>query len=229
MSLDPPPRMDGPGGWERDGTGPMDQEAINRDVAAYQLPPATPEQLARHLPDWAASFMLDDEAQDSYERERSTEAAAAYRAVAGRSWEALDAGDGSAEGDDSAGLSAFTPEEVAEDYGLPLETVVMELGHLGIDLSTVRPSESPIRSFCSTQQIKDLLQFVATTDPIAAREALADSTLEELSAEQPLSAEALSDLCEQHGIPLVLGVQTRLPTVDFAALVAYAEREAAFL
>eukprot|EP00326_Haptolina_ericina_P019915 CAMPEP_0181200294 /NCGR_PEP_ID=MMETSP1096-20121128/17680_1 /TAXON_ID=156174 ORGANISM="Chrysochromulina ericina, Strain CCMP281" /NCGR_SAMPLE_ID=MMETSP1096 /ASSEMBLY_ACC=CAM_ASM_000453 /LENGTH=221 /DNA_ID=CAMNT_0023290627 /DNA_START=42 /DNA_END=707 /DNA_ORIENTATION=+ len=221
--------MDGPGGWERDGTGPMDQEAINRDVAAYQLPPATPEQLARHLPDWAASFMLDDEAQDSYERERSTEAAAAYRAVAGRSWEALDAGDGSAEGDDSAGLSAFTPEEVAEDYGLPLETVVMELGHLGIDLSTVRPSESPIRSFCSTQQIKDLLQFVATTDPIAAREALADSTLEELSAEQPLSAEALSDLCEQHGIPLVLGVQTRLPTVDFAALVAYAEREAAFL
>mmetsp|Transcript_24803 Transcript_24803/g.52710 ORF Transcript_24803/g.52710 Transcript_24803/m.52710 type:complete len:260 (-) Transcript_24803:271-1050(-) len=204
---------------------PMDQEAVDRDFAAYQRQPASPQELASHLPSWAASFMLDDVAQQKYERELAFSAAREFSAVEGRSWEGL-------EYDDDAGLPAFTASEIADDYSIPVETVLTRMGQLGVDIETHSVSK-PVKEYCSESQIQELLSFVALTDPIAAREALSDATVFELSVDGggdcPLSSDALVQLCKQHDIPLVLGVDTRLDRTDHEALVALAEREAAFL
>lgn len=61
----------------------------------------------------------------------------------GRSWEGID---------ESAGLSSFTAAEIAEDYGLPLETVMTEIKRLGLNLNAMSPVDSPIKSVCSEDQ-----------------------------------------------------------------------------
>ena len=44
-----------------------------------------------------------------------------------------------------------------------------------------------------------------------------------------MRSSSAADRCKEHDIPLVLGAETRLDRVDHDALVAFAEREAAFL
>eukprot|EP00966_Prymnesium_polylepis_P210438 4873035-Prymnesium_polylepis.1 len=203
----------------------MDRNAIQKDLENYQRPAATPEQLAPHLPAWAASLMLDDDAQESYEYDMSSAAARDFNAIDGRTWEGL-------EYDDDAGLPSFTASEIADDYSIPLEIVFERIGQLGVDIEE-HSVNTPVKSICNEEQIKELLNFVALTDPIAARESLADVTVFELSQEgggdSPLAPDALVRLCKEHDIAAVLGADTRLNRVDHEALVALAEREAAFM
>lgn len=208
------------------GSSSIDKNALNRDLSAFQRPPATPQEVASHLPSWAASIMLDQEAQASYASEIAASAAREYNAVEGRTWEDLDY-------DGDAGLSSFTASEIAEDYSLPVETVLTRLVELGVDIKSESAVDTPIKAFCTSEQLKAMSDFVALTDPIAAREALSDTSVLEISVEgggdSPLSSDTLVQLCERHDIPLVLGIHTRLNLVDHEALIAIAEAEEAFM
>lgn len=207
---------------------PIDSDALKIDQAAFDRPLATPEQLAKHIPSWAANLMLDEEANGAYQTARSKEAAAQFKPVDGRTWNSLDGIDD--ERADDAGLRDFTPSEVAEDYGLPVETVLATMSQLGVEVEE-GTADAPIKATCTDAHVSELLAFVSSADPIAAREELADLSLLELADELPaaIDAEVLLRLCAQHEIALVCGASTRLPHDEYAALVAYAERETAFL
>lgn len=185
--------------------------------------PAAPEELASHLPDWAASIMLDDDANAEYEMVVSVRRAAERRTrvVDGR-WDGLED-----EGAD-AGAQEFTPRELAEDYNLPLETAMTQLLAIGVSRDRLA-ADRPVKSFCSESQLVELLSFLNTCDPIACREQLADETLAELAVRRPpLGAAQLVRLCESHGMLATLGEETRLGRADHGMLADLAEREANF-
>lgn len=203
----------------------IDQAALMEDMRTYSRREQTPEERAASLPAWAAAFILDDDVREAYERDISAATAREYRVVEGRTWEELNH-------DGDLGLSSFTAHEIAEDYMIPEETVLTFMKDIGVDISESNV-KGPLKKFCSEKQVNEMLSFVASTDPIAAREALSDATILDISAEgegeTPLSAEMLVQLCKRHEIPLVLGINTRLNHDDYEALIALADREAAFM
>ena len=70
-----------------------------------------------------------------------------------------------------------------------------------------------------TPQVGKLLEFLALADPIAERERLIDETISQLGEDFELEEAAMRELCEQQGIPLVLGAQTRISCEDYGALL----------
>lgn len=68
-------------------------------------------------------------------------------------------------------------------------------------------------------QVSELLAFLGTADPIAERERLIDETLQQLGEDFDLAEDELRQLCEEEGIPLVLGVQTCISCEDYSALL----------
>ena len=216
-----------------DGKYPMDYGAQERErqlgMREIDEKPATAEQLAAHLPSWAADLMLDPDANDEYESTQASTRAKELNAkrVEGRTWEEMDVSDMEGSG---AGMAEFTADELAEDYQLPLETVCAALLSYGVDIKRLR-IDTPIKSVCSKQQLSSLLHFLGSADPIACREELCEDTLTEL-AESPdveLTAEALLQLCRANQISAVLGVDTHVKIEDVQTLLDAAEREAAFL
>jgi hypothetical protein len=209
---------------------PIDWMAVERDRQDMQSEkPATPEQLAVHLPDWAASMTLDPDEKEDYESSQARLRVAAARAkgvVEGRSWDGIYLSDQDGEG---AGMPEFTAEELSEDYQLPLETVVTALLSLGVDATRLSVRQ-PIRQMCTNQQEAELLAFLTSADPIACREELCESTLSELAETTfpELTADELLRLCEQQQIKTVLGVETRVFAEDYEALANSAELEIAW-
>ena len=114
----------------------------------FAAPPATPQKLASHLPSWAAEIMLNEETNEAYESEMGRRRSSRIRkqSVDGRVWEELDEDGAFADGEyedgggsGAAGMANFTPEELADDYGLPFETVCeFMLLQLGIDKARLR-------------------------------------------------------------------------------------------
>ena len=204
---------------EEFGNARIDQPQVEEDAAAWAetQAPASGDELSAHLPDWAKPILREREA---YEREQKTQRAAEFRPVDGRMWE---------EGGDSAGgLRDFTPEEIADDYSLPLESVVAELEEIGVPAAKLEPPWRPLKEVCSPEQESSVLDFVSTADPIALRSLLAPDTVEDLADELELPVDLLTDLCARHGVRLAAGAQTRLPVAEHAILAERAETERAF-
>ena len=211
------------GRWQEEveefGNARIDQPQVEEDAAAWAetQAPASGDELSAHLPDWAKPILREREA---YEREQKTQRAAEFRPVDGRMWE---------EGGDSAGgLRDFTPEEIADDYSLPLESVVAELEEIGVPAAKLEPPWRPLKEVCSPEQESSVLDFVSTADPIALRSLLAPDTVEDLADELELPVDLLTDLCARHGVRLAAGPQTRLPVAEHAILAERAETERAF-
>lgn len=212
------------------GSLPIDTGALERERREDNFRVASREEMAEHLPAWASDIMLDDDATDEYEAEQARRRAKYLneRRVDDRSWDALDIEyDDDASAGEGAGMAEFTPEELAEDYSLPLETVVTFMLSIGVDPKRLR-LRTPVKGVCTAQQQGELLAFLGSTDPIAAREELCESTLEELAEAVSLSAEQLLRLCEQNEIPTVLGEETRIPADEERTLLDAVEREQAF-
>ena len=83
----------------------------------------------------------------------------------------------------------------------------------------------PVKDVCTQQQLSELVAFVGSCDPIAAREELCESTLEEIAEDLPLSADELLALCRKNEIAALLGTETRIHADDYASLLAAAEVE----
>ena len=225
-----PPRLSG----DQDGSLPMDYERLQeeRQLGKREVDdkPATAMELAAHLPSWAADILLDPDANNEYESTQANARARELNArrVEGRTWEELEVTNMDGEG---AGMSEFTAEELAEDYQLPLETIIAALLSYGVDPKRLR-IDAPVKSVCAAQQLTELLHFVGSADPIACREELCESTLEEL-AEAPdatlTNPEDWLRLCRTNSISANLGVMTRVLKADLPALLDAAEREAAFI
>ena len=135
----------------------IDQRSLEQEEHdVWDKPPATREEMAAELPAWAASIMLDGDVRDEYENDRANAQAAAFRSVSGRNWEDM-VSDSEEEmmgmGGDSAGMGAFTPVEIAEDYNLPPEAVLTRLLSMGIAADEKLPSR-PVRDVCNAQQAR---------------------------------------------------------------------------
>ena len=207
---------------------PIDFEATERESREEaRRPPARANELAAHLPPWAAAIALDPIANQEYEttQQRGRAAALKKTSVEGRTWEGLDS-EWDPEGA-TAGAAQFTPSELAEDYNLPLEGVCEALIELGVPPARVKLGR-PVRSFCSQSQLAQLLEYLATCDPIAAREARAEETLEEMADGTRFSADDLVALCRQSSIAVVLGADTRIQANEVARLRESMERELAW-
>ena len=207
---------------------PIDFEATERESREEaRRPPARANELAAHLPPWAAAIALDPVANQEYEttQQRGRAAALKKTSVEGRTWEGLDS-EWDPEGA-TAGAAQFTPSELAEDYNLPLEGVCEALIELGVPPARVKLGR-PVRSFCSQSQLAQLLEYLATCDPIAAREARAEETLEEMADGTRFSADDLVALCRQSSIAVVLGADTRIQANEVARLRESMERELAW-
>ena len=185
---------------------------------------ATRSEMAEYLPPWAQEIMLDDDVNDEYEGVQVSQRAAYLheRRVEGRLWDEDDYES------DGAGMAEFTPDELSEDYALPLETVVAYMLAIGVDAKRLN-LEKPVKGMCSPEQITELTAFLSSVDPIAAREELCESTLEELADGMPLTADELLNLCRQNDISALIGVETRIKVDDLDSLLDAAEREIAFL
>lgn len=185
---------------------------------------ASRAEMAECLPAWAAELMLNPEVADEYEIDQASRRAAELHAkrVDGRSWDDMHAHEG-----EGAGMAEFTPEELAEDYGLPLETVCEQMLALGVEAKRL-DMRAPVKGACTQQQQAELLAFLGSADPIAAREELCDRTLSEMADSLPLSEEQLLALCRQNEIRTVLGAETRIRADDHASLLDAAELEIAF-
>lgn len=204
---------------------PIDTDAIDRERMMDDYKTASRAELAEYLPPWASEMMLDEEANEEYETDQASRRAAYLNSkrVKGRSWDEIDM-----EESDGAGMAEFTPEELAEDYSLPLETVLAFTLSLGVDPKRLIVN-APVKGVCSPQQLAELLAFLGCTDPIAAREELCESTLEELADGTPLSPDDFLVLCQQNEITALLGIETRIKADDVDLLLDAAEREIAFL
>lgn len=214
----------------------IDEMRLERERVEEQLgPPASADELALHLPPWAQQLMLDPEANEEYEAAQvRARAKTLYdNRVVGRTWEGDDlVHDASAYGGygDEAGVPHYTVEELADDYRLPVETVCAQLLELGVTPQQLQ-IRTPVKSFCSSQQLAQLAEILTSADPIAARESYVDLTLRELAEERvtELSADQLLWLCKKNKIAAVLGVETRVLVDDYDLLLELADREAAFL
>ena len=211
------------------------------DMSAYTEPQATPQDLAAHLPDWAAEMMLDETSNAAYETDQVRRRASALNArrVEGRSWEGFEilseeeqSLNGVVEGGSGVGMAEYTAEELAEDYQLPIETVVESMLQLGVDVARLRKNlRKPVKSVCSSQQLRELMAFLGGADPIACREALCERTLDEIAEEETpglTSAQLLQLVSQEEAVAQVLGVEARLGTAEYAQLIERAEREIAF-
>ena len=185
--------------------------------------------------------MLNEETNEAYENEMGRRRSSRIRkqSVDGRVWEELDEDGAFADGEyedgggsGAAGMANFTPEELADDYGLPFETVCeFMLLQLGIDKARLRDHlRQPVKQLCTNQQLGELLAFLGSADPIACRDALSEQPLSELAEEETpgLSAEQLLQLCGDE-VAQVIGVEARISRVEYAILLERAEREIAFL
>ena len=126
----------------------IDQRSMDNEQELWDKPVATREEMASVIPDWAAGLMLEGERRDEYESERADEQTRSYRKVDGRDWAEMYGDSDEAltgMGGDSAGMGAFTPVEISEDYNLPTETVtlVLALGLYPPDRDGANPSHDP--------------------------------------------------------------------------------------
>jgi len=170
---------------------------------------APAERLAKHVPGWAAEMMLDDDKQREYRRSQNAARAKSYRAVKGRTWS-----DGEGDEGDEGGLDSFTPREIAEDYGVPVELLLGEMGAQGVDPSRLQ-LDRPLRDCCTTSQarpprpsrpmhtlrpdrfpaqVAHMVGYVYGLDPIEAREAFADETIGEAADEMGVDVRSPPDL-----------------------------------
>lgn len=209
-----------------DGREPMDVAALERDRLEMAADvPATAEQLAAHLPPWAADLMLDEDANTEYESTQARSRAAQI--------EQTRADERDPNEFERGGMAEFTPEELAEDYDVPIEMICAQLLAMGMpsDRLDVR---APVKRTCSRVLLEELLNFLGAADRIAMREELCDSTINELAEGVPFSAEQLLILCQKEELGSdvglrALGIETRLRQADAAMLLDLIEREAAFL
>uniref|UniRef100_A0A7S2I6L2 Uncharacterized protein n=1 Tax=Haptolina brevifila TaxID=156173 RepID=A0A7S2I6L2_9EUKA len=208
---------------------PIDFEATERErVQDARGPKATPEQLAHYLPPWAQALMLDADANAEYEETQVRSRAAAMHAmrVKGRTWEES----GLEIQGDSAGMEQFTPEELGDDYQIPVEAVCAAIIKLGVNGERLKVRQ-PVKSFCTQAQQAELLEFLSTVDPIAVREEYVEYTLTEIAEDElqgKLSPEQLVILCSAHSISAVLGAESRVCCDDYPRLMELAAREAFF-
>jgi hypothetical protein len=207
----------------------IDQRSMDNEQELWDKPVATREEMASVIPDWAAGLMLEGERRDEYESERADEQTRSYRRVDGRDWAEMYGDSDEAltgMGGDSAGMGAFTPVEISEDYNLPPETVLTRMASMGVHVDEELPRR-PVNAVCAPEQVTELLHYVAGADAIAEREALIDETLSELASEFGLTCERLEELCEEQRVTLVLGPQTRLRNEDYGALLSAVNLEVA--
>jgi hypothetical protein len=106
----------------------------------YEMAP--PSELALHIPSWAADIMLDEAQNKEYTRSQRESLAAAYAPVEGREWV----------GEESQGIAAFTPREIAEDFNTPTESVLAKMLEAGVPERDVKP-DRPICETCSAAQV----------------------------------------------------------------------------
>ena len=123
----------------------VDQQAIEEDRQIWaSRSPATRADMAAELPEWASSMMLDDEEQESYERDQATATAKAFQALPGRDWLELQG-----EGATTTGSGgAATRRELAPAAApLPLAEQVLEVRvggrALGADRRKLAGAEIP--------------------------------------------------------------------------------------
>ena len=124
---------------------------------------------------------------------------------------------------EGASMDEFTPEELADDYGLPLETIVEFLLDNGVEAKRLAVN-APVKGVCTQLQLSELLAFLGSSDPIAAREVLCESTLSELADATLLSADELLALCKREDIRTVLGADTRIKDDEQSVLLDAIER-----
>ena len=98
----------------------------------------------------------------------------------------------------------------------------------GVDGKRLTP-RSVVKGVCTQSQLGELCAFLGSTDPIAAREQLCDSTISELAETLPLSASQLLSLCRKEDIKTVLGEATRIQAGELDTLMDAVERERAWL
>ena len=220
---------DSPSGGADEAVVPIDFGATEYERQQHaRRAPATASELAAHLPPWAAQIALDPVANEEYEAMQQKGRAEALKktSVKGRTWEELDS-EWDPEGS-RAGAAQFTPSELAEDYNLPLEGVCEALLELGVPPARMKVGQ-PVSSFCSSMQLSQLLEFLATVDPIAAREARAEETLEEMAEDTPFTPDDLVSMCRRADITVMLGANTRIKASEYARLCESIERETAWL
>ena len=203
---------------EEFGNARIDQPQVEEDAAAWAetQAPASGDELSAHLPDWAKPILREREA---YEREQKTQRAAQFRPVDGRMWE---------EGGDSAGgLRDFTPEEIADDYSLPLESVVAELEEIGVPAAKLEPPWRPLKEVCSPEQESSVLDCGAP--PTRSRCARSSRPTPSRTSPTSSSPRRPPDRpLRPPRRPLAAGPQTRLPVAEHAILAERAETERAF-
>jgi len=175
------------------------------------------EKLAKHVPAWAAEIMLDEAAGAEYEAEQARARAEAHVLVEGREW-----GDGGGAGGDGGdgeafGSGAFTPAEIGDDYGAPLEAVLAKLLDLGVPERDLRP-ERPLSEACTAAQVASLVHYLQGCDPIELREGLADESIGELASELGVPHEAVLELARRLKLRPLLGAATLLPRNELALL-----------
>lgn len=203
----------------------IDYQQIEQELADLRSETtATPEEIASHLPSWAAEIMLTPDLNEEYETSQATQRAASLHAqrVDGRTWEESDGAD------DAWGMGQFTAEELAEDYNLPLEAVVEAILSAGVDRQRFK-LRRPVKEVCSSTQLTELLGFLGTADPIALNDELCDSTLSDIADDSLLTAEQLIQLCARNEISVVLGEDTRVRQKELPTLLEAITREEAFM
>lgn len=103
---------------------------------------APPSELAQHIPPWAADIMLNEAQNKEYSQAQRGIVAATYAPVEGREWV----------GEESHGMAAFTPREIAEDFNTPTESVLAKMLEAGVPERDVKP-DRPLSETCSAAQV----------------------------------------------------------------------------
>ena len=180
------------------------------DPAEFDRGVAPPEEIAKHLPPWAATIALDAEANAEYETACQVRRAKDFCAVEGREW--------SETGDE--GIEAFTPIEVAEDFGIPADALLAHLATLGVEDERLRPHR-PLREVCSAAQVEAVASFAHGCDAIELREEWADETLEDVAEDlgHEDGGKRLLQLCQASDIPARLGVKSQIRNDQLALLL----------
>ena len=106
----------------------------------HQMAPA--KRLAEHIPGWAAQIMLDEEQRNEYMEAQIRARTSEYKPVSGRDWH----------GEESHGMEAFTPLEIAEDFNAPAESVMAKILEVGVPERDLR-ADRPLSEMCSSSQV----------------------------------------------------------------------------
>ena len=168
---------------------------------------ATAQELAEYMPTWASDIMQNP---DQYRRDQGKYDQ--IKPVPGRTWDDLD---------DDQGMAAFTPLEIAEDFGVPPDAILVQMSAVGIPECDILPTR-PLRDTCSAVQINELSQFLYGADPIELRESFADETIADLARQLGVTSEHLLNACSELKIRTFgLGEDALLSIQNYARLRDY--------